>query len=310
MADGDLLWGQWQGLSAAQREFAAAQLSRYFLSPLLAVDAREPVRVTTFGQTFETYDFLIAGEWLRFVPGMGRVPLGVATPLPRPMHAVAQQMGLAPDAVGAALSPATTVDMPPMLVARTSIPSTLEMIGQVDLTTQQFRGNHFAYQPVRQAVLRLLTPTVASLDPAAAELAPVMATETLELRQVGATTYQVALRHPDWDRQALQKRLGGFGFALASEREYEYLMGGGQAELFPWGNRLPDAPMNFVPNRFGLTVPLRRPGSELIDAPVGKSLSLAGPPTGADWLSLSPFFRTAAPAFATTRYRKIVRIAL
>ncbi|WP_125705344.1 hypothetical protein [Lacticaseibacillus daqingensis] len=305
MADQSLLLPDWQTLSAKQRDFAATQLSRYFLSPLVAVDARVPVTVSWFGQTLATYDFLIAGEWLRFVPGMRQVSLGVPNPLPPAMHPVVDALGVGAAAVVAHLSPAAVVDLPPMLVARASIASDLEVLGQIDLLTQRFLGNHFAFSPVRQAVLTLLQP---SATEAPAALAPVLTDGQVVLRQVGESTYQVAQRR-DWDLPQLLRRLGGFGFGLATEREFEYLMSGGGTSLFAWGNRLPTQPMNYVPNRFGLTVPVvGQP--ELLATAVAKRAGLTAPPTGAAWLGLSPFYRAAAPTFAGSRYRKIVRIAL
>ncbi|WP_225048892.1 hypothetical protein [Lacticaseibacillus kribbianus] len=302
MAELALLFPEWNALDDKARQFAAAQLGRYFLSPLLAVDAIEPVTVATFGQTLHTFDFLIAGEWLRFVPGAAGVPLGVTWPLPEPMQAVGRALGLNQAAAENHLSPAGRFDLPPMLVARTPIESALEVIGQLDFITGKFRGNLLAYTKLAGSVQSLLTPGPDG------SLPPVIETDQLRLRQASATAYQVALKH-DWDLPQLQHRLGGFGFALANEREYEYLMGGGFPQLFAWGNQLPGE-LNFVPNRFGLTVPLRRPGSELIAEGWAKSRALAGQPTGQGRLALSPFYRATPGPFAKTMYRKIVRIAL
>ncbi|WP_461225850.1 hypothetical protein [Lacticaseibacillus suihuaensis] len=302
MAELTLLFPEWNALDDKARRFAAAQLGRYFLSPLLAVDAIEPVTVTTFGQTLNTFDYLIAGEWLRFVPGMPDVALGVTWPLAPQLQAIGTALGLNQAAWENHLSPAGRFDLPPMLVARTPIASKLEVIGQLDFITGKFRGDLFAYAKLGGAVAALLVPGPDG------SLPPVIETETLRLRQASATAYQVAIKH-DWDAAQLKQTLGGHGFALANEREYEYLMGGGRHRLFAWGNQLPED-LNFVPNRFGLTVPLRRPGSELIDGDWAKSRALTALPSGQDLLALSPFYRATPGPFASTQYRKIVRIAL
>lgn len=301
----DLMLGDWNQLSDERRQFIATQLSRYFLSPLLSVDAIVPVGVDYFGHHLSIFDILIGGEWLRFVPGLRAVPLGIETPAPAAMAPVLAALG---EDAAAHLSPTATVDMPPMLVARASVASDEEIIGTINLTTQVFAGDHFAYMPVKGEVLGLLSQ--GSPDPfTPASWAPTLTGEHVVLRLAGEHQYQVALKQ-NWHQAQLEKRLSGFGFALPDEREYEYLMSGGLSTLFGWGNRLPDSTMQYVPNRFGLTVPVVRAGAEIVRGAYAKSAPVVAGASGAALLPLSPFYRTTASDFSQMRYRKIAKIEL
>lgn len=308
MANADLQWGEWRRLDPPRQEFIISQLGRYFLSPLLYLDATEPVSVSYFGHHLQTYDLLLSGEWLRFIPGMRGVTLGADAKQLREQADLLAALGLSPSAVFERLSPRVTVDMPPLLVARSAVASGEAVIGQLDMTTHVFKGDQFAYQRVQAAVLATLeTPVADPLAPTG--LSPVLTGDGVTLRQVAPQLYQVSVAR-DWDVVGLQRHLSGFGFTLPNEREYEYLMSGGLAQLFPWGNRLPDPLPRYLPNRFGLTVPLERTGPELtLDQPA-KSAPVPATASGAELLALSPFYRGAKQPFATSRYRKIVRIAL
>lgn len=61
MAQADLLLPQWASIDPDRQKFILQQLTRYFLSPLLSVDALVPVSVDYFGQTLNTFDTLIGG---------------------------------------------------------------------------------------------------------------------------------------------------------------------------------------------------------------------------------------------------------
>ncbi|MFD1485779.1 hypothetical protein ACFQ5J_11105 [Lacticaseibacillus baoqingensis] len=296
MVNAELLFPEWEGLKPQRRQFIFEQLTRYFLSPLLAVDQLKPVTVDYFGQTLNTFDALIGGEWLRFVPGRREVSLGVDRHEP----VIAELLAQLPPA---ALSPKRVVAMPPMLVARQAVPVNEEVIGQVNLLTQVFKGNHFAYVPYKPAVLSLLRPTVTSVDPEAQPTwAPVLASGKVVLRQASAHHYQVRLRH-DWDQAGLAKALGGFGFSLPTEDQYEYLQGGGFDQLFTWGNHLPKTLPAYLPNRFGLTIPTQTSTPELVAEAVAKR--------GAGLLGWSPYYRAAENVpFAAHTYRKVAVISL
>ncbi|MFD1441353.1 hypothetical protein [Lacticaseibacillus hegangensis] len=306
----DLMLAEWNALPPERQRFIATQLSRYFLSPLLSVDAIVPVAVDYFGNHLSTFDILIGGEWMRFVPGMRQVALGVKQPVPAEMQGVLTALGVSEEAGQRHLSPAAVRDMPPMLVARASVLTGEAVIGTIDLTTQVFSGDHFAYVAVKNQVLALLRPKTVGLAPAATgNFPPRLENETVVLRLAGEHAYQVAVKQ-DWDQAALVKRLSGFGFALPDEREYEYLMGGGLDSLFGWGNRLPDPGMRYVPNRFGLTVPAEREGAELVRSAFAKSAPVAAGAEGPDLLPLSPFYRSRLGEFKTMRYRKIAKVEL
>lgn len=306
----ELELADWNALSDDRRRFIITQLSRYFLSPLLTVDAIVPVAVDYFGNHFSTYDILIGGEWLRFIPGMRAVQLGIADPVPAEMQSVFSQLGVTPQMVQSHLSPAAVRDMPPMLVARASVRVDEAVIGTIDLTTQVFAGDHLAYVPVKSRVLNLLRPKAAGLTPTAGQdFAPRLADGAVVLRLAGEHVYQVAIKH-DWDQAGLVKQLSRFGFGLPDEREYEYLMGGGLASLFGWGNRLPETDMRYVPNRFGLTVPMVRQGAELVRSAFAKSAQVQAGASGSALLPLSPFYRTRLGDFNGMRYRKIAKVEL
>lgn len=306
----ELMLSEWNGLAPERQRFIATQLSRYFLSPLLAVDAIVPVAVDYFGNQLRTFDILIGGEWMRFVPGMRAVPLGVKQPVPAEMQGVLTALGVSEAVAGRRLSPASVRDMPPMLVARASVKTSEEVIGTIDLTTQVFSGDHFAYVPIKSQVLALLRPKAQGLTPTrGGDFAPRLENSQVVLRLAGEHVYQVAVKR-NWDQPTLVKRLSGFGFTLPDEREYEYLMGGGLDSLFGWGNRLPEPGLRYVPNRFGLTVPVQRSGAELVRSAFAKSAPVADSAQGQDLLPLSPFYRTRLGEFATMRYRKIAKIEL
>ncbi|KRN23045.1 hypothetical protein [Lacticaseibacillus camelliae] len=306
----ELMLSEWNALAPERQRFIASQLSRYFLSPLLSVDAIMPVAVDYFGNHLNTFDILIGGEWLRFIPGMRHVALGVKQPIPAEMQGTLNALGVSKTTAQQHLSPAAVRDMPPMLVARTSVNTGEEVIGTIDLTTQVFSGDHFAYVPIKNQVLALLRPKAAGLTPTRADaFAPRLENATVVLRLAGEHTYQVAVKR-DWDQAGLVKRLSGFGFALPDEREYEYLMGGGLDSLFGWGNRLPEAGMRYVPNRFGLTVPVARKGAELVRSAFAKSAAVSAGATVQALLPLSQFYRTRPGAFKTMRYRKIAKVEL
>lgn len=296
MANTELLLPEWTKLAADRRRFIVEQLARYFLSPLLAVDALKPVTVDYFGQTLNTFDALIGGEWLRFVPGVSAADLGIdpADPLIAPLLAKLP---------AGQLSAPRTVAISPMLVARQSVPVQEEVIGQINLLTQVFKGNHFAYVPYKPTVLSLLRPQLDSVDPAAQPTWPATLTSGhVVLRQSSTHHYQVRLRH-DWDAQALQKSLGGFGFTLPDEDQYEYLQGGGLAQLFPWGNQLIKHLPPYLPNRFGLTVKTADHTPELIKGGVDKRDD--------NPLSWSPFYQAPKQAaFGAHVYRKLAVISL
>ncbi|WP_164510080.1 hypothetical protein [Lacticaseibacillus yichunensis] len=308
MASQDLLMDNWRLLPDDRRRFIFEQLTRYFLSPLLAVDALVPVSVSYFGQVLQTFDALIGGEWLRFVPGQRHVKLGIETPLPTELAGLAESLGLSSQEMRDQLSAPAVVDLPPMLVARSSVASDEEVIGQINLTTQVFRGNHFAYVPYKPTVLSLIEPRTTSLDPAAQEPWPAVLTAgQVVLRLASSHHYQVALKHR-WTKAALVKQLGGFGFALPTARDYEWLLGGGFLQLFAWGNAVPETLPAYLPNRFGLTFPTQRSSAELTQ---GDEVAAAPYQKGDSLLKLSPFYRAAvAQPFEQQRYRKLVRIEL
>lgn len=294
MVQADLWWPTWQTLPWKRQALWIHQISRYFLSPLLAVDDTVRVNVAYFGQTFTTYDLLCGGEWLRFIPGARHVLLGAPTPLPTAWQAL----------LGAAtLSPQTAVDVSPMLVARKAVPSLEQVIGRIDLTTQRFSGDHFTYVPVKPAVLAALQQAGEQNWPAT------VSGQGVSLHRQSDHHYQVAIRQ-DWQRAGLIHGLHRYGFDLLTEHQYEYVMSGGLAQATPWGNTLPAPLPRYVPNRFGLTVPVARAGSELIAEEWGKSTALQPPLAAAQVAALSPWFRTPAPAFATSTYRKVAVIRL
>ncbi|WP_125709527.1 hypothetical protein [Lacticaseibacillus porcinae] len=295
MAQADLLLPQWASLASDRQKFILQQLTRYFLSPLLSVDALVPVSVDYFGQTLNTFDTLIGGQWLRFVPGAMQVPLGVD----RDDAATKTLLAQLPEAE---LSPKRYVDIPPMLVARQAIPVNEQVIGQVNLLTQVFRGNHFAYVPYKPTVMTLLNRHAQSLDPNAQSWPPILESGHVRLIQQSPHHYQVRLVH-DWDAQALTKALGGFGQTLPNEDQYEYLQGGGLAQVFPWGNQLVDELPPYLPNRFGLTVKTNDASPELL---------LVGPDKrGEGLLQWSPAYRSLHDApFAQHTYRPVTLITV
>ncbi|WP_461214338.1 hypothetical protein [Lacticaseibacillus sp. GG6-2] len=296
MVNTELLLPEWSGLKPDRRRFIFEQLTRYFLSPLLSVDTLKPVSVDYFGQTLNTFDALIGGEWLRFIPGQQDVTLGVDPQA----STVAGVLAKLP---AGKFSPKRTVMIPPMLVARQTVPVQEEVIGQINLLTQVFKGNHFAYVPYKPTVLSLLRPQVTSVDPTAQPTwAPVLSSGQVILRQASAHHYQVRLRH-DWDAKALQKALGGFGFTLANEDQYEYLQGGGLPQLFPWGNQLLEPLPAYLPNRFGLTISTKETRPELLlTAPDKRDESP---------LSWAPAYRAQqAAAFDAHVYRKVAVVSL
>ncbi|MFD1393226.1 hypothetical protein ACFQ3L_06530 [Lacticaseibacillus jixianensis] len=310
MAKVELMLSEWNALTEDRRRFIVTQLGRYFLSPLLALDAIVPVAVDYFGNHLSTFDILIGGEWMRFVPGMPNVALGIQDPVPTQMQDALAALGVAAPSAAAHLSPAAVRDMPPMLVARASVRTDEAVIGTIDLTTQVFAGDHLAYMPVKNRVLTLLRPKSASLAPQGkSAFAPRLADDAVVLRLAGEHVYQIAVKR-DWDQAGLVKHLSRFGFGLPDEREYEYLMSGGLDSLFGWGNRLPEPGLRYVPNRFGLTVPVLRSGAELVRSAFAKSAPVASGATGQALLPLSPFYRTRLGDFATMRYRKIAKVEL
>lgn len=295
MAQADLLLPQWASIDPDRQKFILQQLTRYFLSPLLSVDALVPVSVDYFGQTLNTFDTLIGGQWLRFVPGALQVPLGVD----REDSATKALLAQLPDAH---LSPKRFVDIPPMLVARQAIPVSEQVIGQVNLLTHVFRGNHFAYVPYKPTVLALLNRHADSLDPEAGSWPPLLESGHVRLIQQSAHHYQVRLVH-DWTAQSLIKALGGFGQSLPNEDQYEYLQGGGIAQVFPWGNQNLDELPAYLPNRFGLTVKTSDPAPELL---------LVGPDKrGEGLLQWSPAYRAVEEVpFVQHTYRPVTLITV
>lgn len=295
MAQTDLLLPQWASLAQERQRFILQQLTRYFLSPLLSVDALTPVSVDYFGQTLNTFDVLIGGQWLRFVPGALNVPLGVDRDEPNVQALLSQWPK-------AQFSPKRVVDMPPMLVARQAVPVQEQVIGQVNLLTHVFHGNHFAYVPYKPTVIALLSRHVDSLAPDAESFAPVLESGHVRLIQQSAHHYQVRLVH-EWDAQKLRKSLGGFGQTLPNEDQYEYLQGGGIAQVFPWGNQVVKALPAYLPNRFGLTIKTSDAAPELL---------LAGPDKrGTGLAQWSPAYRAEKTLpFEAHTYRPLTLITI
>lgn len=311
MARTELLLAGWRELSPQRQRFVFEQVTRYFLSPLLTIDAIRPVSTTYFGQVFHTFDALIGGEWLRFIPGQNSVMLGVPRPFSAAVKEVLTQLGVPSQAAAALLAPEQVVDIPPMLVARQSIPLGWQAIGQINLTTQVFRGNHFAYVPYKPTVLQLLQPRVTGVAPSDTPTwPPVLKSGDVMLRLSSSHHYQVLLRQSA-DHDGLLKTLGGFGYTLPDHAQYQYLLGGTSQSLFTWGNQLLTEWPTYVPNRFGLTVPLRRDGGEALrDGRPPVSMMVSAHPTGQSLLALSPFFTGNQTVGVTTRYRKIAIVRL
>lgn len=311
MARTELLFAGWRELSPQRQRFVFEQVTRYFLSPLLTIDAIRPVSTAYFGQVFQTFDALIGGEWLRFIPGQNAVTLGVARPFSAAVKEVLTHLDVPSRVATAILAPEQVVDIPPMLVARQSLPLGWQAIGQINLTTQVFRGNHFAYVPYKPTVLQLLQPRVTGVAPSDTPTwPPVLTSGDVTLRLSSTHHYQVLLRQPV-DHDNLLKTLGGFGYTLPDHAQYQYLLGGASQSLFTWGNQLPTKWPTYVPNRFGLTVPVRRDGGETLrGGQPAVSMMVSATPTGQDVLALSPFFTGNQTVGVTTRYRKIAVVSL
>ena len=310
MAVNDLTLPTWNTLDEARQKFIFQQLTRYFLSPLLSVDDIRPLTVTFFGQTLHTFEAMIGGEWLRLVPGMPNVSLGFAADQQGQLADYLGQSGLTMQDLSHQLSPERQVDIPAMLVATRAMPASEEILGRVSLTTRIFKGNHMAYAAVRAQVLALLDRH-GSLDPFSQSGWPATLTSgSVILRLASAHHYQVSISK-NWQKSELQKALSYFGFRLPTQVQYEYLQGGGVTSLFSFGNTLPADMPRYLPNRFGLTVPVTRSGSELIQDAMQKSTPLSAQPTAKEALALSPFYQVAGEGnMGTALYRRVATITM
>lgn len=310
MARSELMMPSWQQLTPQRRQFVFEQLTRYFLSPLLGLDAITPVQVNYYGQVLQTFDVLLGGEWMRFIPGQVDVALGVTFPLPPEQAQLLASLAVSSKFARRHLSPRRIVSLPPLLVARKAVSIDEEIIGQINLTTQVFRGNHFAYVPYKPTVLHLLEPAVAGVDPAQSPTwPPQLEAGHVRMHLISPHHYQVGIRR-DWNAAMLRQKLSGFGFCLPTEDQYEYLMGGGLTQLFGWGNQSLESLPAYLPNRFGLTLPTRARQPELLSESVDKSSGLTASPQGRQWLSFSPFYRQAQGPFGHHSYRKVAVISV
>ena len=137
-----------------------------------------------------------------------------------------------------------------------------------------------------------------------------MTSGSVILRLASAHHYQVSISK-NWQKSELQKALSYFGFRLPTQDQYEYLQGGGVTSLFSFGNTLPADMPRYLPNRFGLTVPVTRSGSELIQEAMQKSTPLSAQPTAKEALALSPFYQLAGEGnMGTALYRRVATITM
>ncbi|MDE3281801.1 hypothetical protein LACPH_000712 [Lacticaseibacillus parahuelsenbergensis] len=310
MAVNELTLPTWNTLNEKRQRFIFQQLTRYFLSPLLTVDVIRPVTATFYGQTLHTFEAMIGGEWVRLVPGMTNVSLGFATNQQEELAPYLAQSGLTLADIQQMLSPVRKADMPAMLVATRATPANEEILGRVSLTTRIFKGNHMAYAAIRAQVLALLDRH-GSLDPFSQTGWPATLTSgSVKLRLASAHHYQVSIVK-SWRKADLSKSLSYFGFRLPTQDQYEYLQSGGNPSLFPFGNTLPLEMPRYLPNRFGLTIPVKRTGSELIVEDLQKSTALTAQPTAKEALALSPFYQVSGEVdMSSAVYRRVATITV
>lgn len=141
---------------------------------------------------------------------------------------------------------------------------------------------------IRAQVLRLLDRT-GSLDPfATSGWAASLTSGHIKLRLASALLYTVSIVQ-SWTKADLIQSLSFFGFRLPTLELYEYLTSGGRTSLFAFGHTLPPQLPRYLPNPFGLTIPVERAGSELIAEDITKSTVLPAQPTDKAALALSPF---------------------
>lgn len=310
MAVNELTLPTWNSLDEKRQRFIFQQLTRYFLSPLLTVDEIRPVTATFYGQTLHTFEAMIGGEWVRLIPGMAQVSLGFHAQQQEQLASYLQQSGLTITDLTQALSPQREVAMPPMLVATKATPANEEILGRISLTTRIFKGNHMRYAAIRAQVLHLLDRQ-GSLDPfAQSGWAASLTSGNIKLRLASAHHYQVSIVK-SWQKADLIKSLSFFGFRLPTQDQYEYLQSGGRQSLFAFGNTLPPQLPRYLPNPFGLTIPVERAGSELIAEDIQKSTALPAQPSAKAALALSPFYQAeGADDLTVASYRRVATVTV
>lgn len=250
MHEFDLQLSQWQQLSEADRRANFGQVLRYFVSPLVAVDWIEPVKVDYQQTVLKTYSVWLLGEQFLFIPGQPAVQLGWsagATKLTpnewfaqsnRPLKAdegiVLTNQEAVSDYVNELTSDNRTVNMPALLVAQAAQPIDWLAQGVYTLVNGQFSGNQLFYRQY-QAELQNLLYRQRESQSAYFESRHLIVKPLMQHQ-----AYQV-FEKISLSELALKQTLHQQGFDFVSPDQYEWLKGAGTTSLWVAGNHLPTA---------------------------------------------------------------------
>lgn len=328
MHENDLQLLNWLSLSEEARRANFGQVLRYFVSPLIPIEAIQSETATIGTQVFQTYSARLAGQQFIFIPGQANVQLGWQAGAAHlaPSEWFAQTKRTLPVDQGLVWATQADVDqyvdqmtseyrivnMAPMLVAQTPISSEWVLQGEYETTTGRFNGNQLVGRQFLAEIQNTLFRARREQNSA----------ETLEsahlILQAGGRPdcYQV-FEKTNGDESELRQILRRRGFDLVSVDQYEWLKGAGSKTLWLSGNHLP-RPTQRQQMPFGLQA-TAADGYELTQDPLvykGGACVTGGRYSLEQWLPEAPAYesgiQTAALGNPTLQcyYRPAITVTL
>lgn len=250
MHENDLQLLNWLSLSEEARRANFGQVLRYFVSPLIPIEAIQSETATIGTQVFQTYSARLAGQKFIFIPGQANVQLGwqAGAAYLAPSEWFAQAKRSLPADQGLVWTTQADVDryvdqmtseyrsvnMAPMLVAQTPIPSEWLLQGTYETTTGRFKGN----QLVGRQFLAEIQNTLFQARRKQRSITT-LASAHLILQVGGRPDCYQVFEKTNGDESKLRQILRRRGFDLVSVDQYEWLKGAGCKTLWLSGNHLP-----------------------------------------------------------------------
>lgn len=305
----------WKQLTDDEKSELFAGVIKFFLNPRLSLDWQRLVTFDMCGMKCRTFELMLNGEVFVFIPGQKEVILGwdfgsqglkpqdllkgfgpvkgmsqtYGTPL---TSADLSSLSDAIDHEGEyydfryledidryinqGTSPLRKVDIPPMIVAKSSQPVGTNLRGSYNLVSGSFVGDMAFFDTHQDAISRTFNPEL-SLEDSLNWTYPISVFKVdqyyLEQRRDDSDSYHL-YDHQDCNYGELWLTLHRAGFQLLSEDAWEYAVGGGTRRLFRWGNEVKmdnDHPFDSAlkklaqANMFGLVQPDQLTHYELTD---------------------------------------------
>lgn len=269
----------WKQLTDEEKTEIFAGVIKFFLNPRLSLDWQRLVTFDMCGMKCRTFELMINGDVFVFIPGQKEVILGwdfgsqglksqdllkelneskrmsqtYGTPL---TAADLSSLGESVDYDGESYdfrfledidryinqgtSPLRKVDIPPMIVAKSSQPVGTNLRGSYNVVSGSFVGDAAFFAPYQETIFRTFNPELSLADSLAwAYPGSVFKVDQyyLEQRRDDPDHYHV-YDHQDCNYGELWLALHRVGFQLLSEDAWEFAVGGGTRRLFRWGNEI------------------------------------------------------------------------